>query len=82
MKAYFAGGRYNGMTVEVADIYVNGMWNGLTSEDHSALRANGVIGVPRKELDNQPKVDGYLGPMWDGDGLRYETQEVYDMLSR
>lgn len=64
--------------------------------------------VPRKELDNQPTVDGYLGPMWDGiryvvDGdmkygfelteaqkeglptvaiLRYETQAVYDMLSR
>lgn len=64
--------------------------------------------VPRQELDNQPTVDGYLGPMWDGiryvvDGelkygfelteaqkkdlptvaiLRYETQEVYNMLSR
>lgn len=64
--------------------------------------------VPRQELDNQPTVDGYVGPMWDGiryivDGklkygfelteaqkeglstaaiLRYETQAVYDMLSR
>lgn len=64
--------------------------------------------VPRKELDDQPTVDGYLGPMWDGiryivDGemkygfelteaqkeglptvaiLRYETQAVYDILSR
>lgn len=81
MKAYFAGGKYDGMTVEVSTIYVNGMWNGLTSEDYSAHRANGAIGVPRAELDNQPKVGGYLGPMWDGDGLRYETQEVYDMLS-
>lgn len=63
--------------------------------------------VPREELDGQPTVKGYLGPMWDGtryivDGqlksewqmteeekqglepigiLRYETQEVYNMLS-
>ena len=63
--------------------------------------------APREELDGQPTVCGYLGPMWDGlryevDGrlrseweltaeekagkeptaiLRYETQEVYDLLS-
>ena len=63
--------------------------------------------VPREELDGQPTVKGYLGPMWDGTRyevngqlrsdwqlteeekagkepiaiLRYETQEVYDMLS-
>lgn len=63
--------------------------------------------VPRAELDGQPTVKGYLGPMWDGlryevDGrlksaweltdaekagkesiaiLRYETQEVYDLMS-
>lgn len=38
--------------------------------------------VPRAELDNQPMYKGWLGPMWDGDRLRYETQEVYDLLSR
>lgn len=64
--------------------------------------------VPREELDGQPTVEGYLGPMWDGlryevDGslksdwmlseeekagkepiaiLRYESQEVYNKLSR
>ena len=27
--------------------------------------------VPREELDGQPTVEGYLGPMWDG--LRYEV---------
>ena len=63
--------------------------------------------VPREELDGQPTVKGYLGPMWDGTRyevagqiksawelteeekagrepiaiLRYETQEVYDMMS-
>lgn len=40
----------------------------------------------RKELRNQPTLKGYLGPMWNGvkDGnvvIRYETQEVYNMLS-
>lgn len=41
----------------------------------------------KKELQGQPKVRGFLGPMWDGtlDGknvIRYETQEVYDIMSR
>lgn len=74
--------------------------------DMSRERLAGML-VRRKELDNQPKVDGFLGPMWDGerylldDGrivgtyervnpnaivevvgiIRYETQEVYDILS-
>ena len=73
----------------------------------AAERAQGAR-VRREELDHQPTVKGYLGPMWDGlryevDGklryefettpeqregreptaiLRYETQEVYNMLSR
>ena len=60
------------------------------SEDLTHIRKRGGF-VRRPELDNQPTFDGYLGPMWDGtrtrpDGstvavLRYETQEVYDMLS-
>lgn len=58
------------------------------TEDLSAERARGEL-VRRKELDNKPRFDGYTPPMWDGtrnDGeyavLRYETWEVYDMLSR
>lgn len=35
-----------------------------------------------EELDNLPKFVGFLGPMWDSDRVRYETQEVYDELSR
>ena len=59
------------------------------SEDLTEIRNRGGC-VHRPELDNQPEFDGYLGPMWDGstflngikyDVLRYETQEVYDMLS-
>ena len=80
MKAIFVGGKYNKMCVDVIDIYTNGMWNGKVSPNYTEQRQRGAC-VPRKELDNQPKVNGYLGPMWDGDKLRYETQEVYDMLS-
>ena len=40
----------------------------------------------RKELKNQPILDGYYGPMWNGvedrkGVIRYETPEMYDMLS-
>ena len=81
MKAYFAGGRYNGLEIDTQVILESNLWNGELTEDLSEIRARGGC-VHRAELDNQPMVDGYLSPMWDGDGLRYETQEVYDMLSR
>ena len=56
------------------------------TDDLSDTRASGGF-VHRKELDNQLQFKGYLGPMWNGtqDGkavIRYETQEVYDVLSR
>ena len=60
------------------------------SRDWSKDRARGRW-VPRQELDNRPEFDGYVGPMWgytrtDVKGntvaiLRYETWEVYNMLS-
>lgn len=41
----------------------------------------------RSELQGQPRLEGLLGGMYDGkrEGkivIRYETQEVYDQLSR
>lgn len=42
----------------------------------------------KKELQGQPKLEGLMGAMYDGvmnDGthvIRYETPEVYDILSR
>lgn len=81
MKAYFAGGRYNGLEIDTQVILESNLWNGELTEDLSELRARGIC-VHRAELDNQPMVDGYLSPMWEGDGIRYETQEVYDRLSR
>lgn len=35
----------------------------------------------RTELQNQPKIEGYCGPMWDGDGIRYESAAAYRTLS-
>lgn len=28
-----------------------------------------------------PKIKGYVGPMWDGDKIRYESQDAYDFFS-
>ncbi len=78
-KAIFVGGKYNGMEVSHDELLKMG--NGRFREDNSIKRKNGIV-CPREELDNQPLVDGYLAPMWDGGKLRYETQEIYDLLSR
>lgn len=36
----------------------------------------------RAELQGAPKFEGLLGPMWDGDGLRYEDLKTYQELSQ
>lgn len=79
MRAVFVGGKYHGQLLEMdvvehlEDVY------GRTA-DWTAERMAGML-VHRAELDNQPKVKGYAGPMWDGDRLRYESSEVYRMMS-
>jgi len=78
MWAEFVGGKYNGWTPRVEDVWK--VADGVT-EDLSEIRKRGGC-VHRAELDNQPTVSGYCGPMWDGNHLRYETWEVYEMLSR
>ena len=50
------------------------------SEDRSEKRAKGIL-CPRVELDNQPIFNGFLAPMWNNGGLRYESMEVYNQLS-
>lgn len=77
MIAKIYGGELEG-TYNVDDLwkFANGK-----SKDFTEYRNKGCC-VPRAELDNQPKLPGYLGPMWDGDALRYETCEVYEQLSR
>ena len=80
MLAHFVGGNLNGVVCSVEEVKRK-YWNGRLTEDLTEARKRGAW-VHRAELDNQPEVNGYLGPMWDGGMLRYETQEVYDMLSR
>lgn len=36
----------------------------------------------RAELQGAPKFTGLLGPMWDGDALRYEDAKTYAQLSQ
>ena len=70
--------------------------NGITqvwTADLYDLLASGVITGyfdkpgTRKELHGQPKITGFLGPMYDGTDetgtpvIRYETSEVYSEMS-
>lgn len=36
---------------------------------------------PRAELQGQPYLKGFAGPMWDGNAVRYENSEANDRLS-
>lgn len=59
----FCGGPLSGQTFVRSE--VEAIAEGHTP-DRSYDRAMGML-VQRKELDKQPKVTGYLGPMWDGE---------------
>lgn len=78
----FIGGKYNGQTM--TRIEVESISNGKT-EDLTHIRQQGGT-CHRKELDNQPLVNGYLSPMFSHIDygliyLRYETQDVYNTMS-
>lgn len=103
-KYQFFGGKYD--MQEMDEEQARELAHSFTP-DRSEIRAAGML-TQRQELDNQPQIDGYCGPMWDGmryliNGelmydfriseeqkaaadevygiLRYETQEVYDLMS-
>ena len=78
MMAVFVGGKLNGQTMTVEEVKAK-HWNGELTMDWSEVRKRGGF-CCNPILDNQPMVDGYLSPMLDGGKLRYETQEVYDMM--
>ena len=81
MKAIFVGGKMHKIVIETEDVIKQDLLKVLRyTDDLSLQRGRGEL-VHRKELDNQPIFEGYLSPMWDGDRLRYETQEVYNMMS-
>ena len=78
----FVGGEYNGKTMTKAEVET--ISHGIT-EDLTHIRQQGGT-CHRKELDKQPLVDGYLSPMYSHIDyglvyLRYETQEVYNIMS-
>lgn len=77
MIARIYGGKLAG-TYNVEDLW---KFSNGKSEDLSEFRNRGSC-VHRAELDNQPTLPDYCGPMWDGDGLRYETWEIYEQMSR
>lgn len=77
--AIFVGGKYNGLVVDHDKLMEMG--NGQFTLRWSQLKVHNPLLV-NLDLEDQPMVDGYLAPMWDGGKLRYETQEVYDMMSR
>ena len=79
MEARFVGGRLNGLVTTTEEIFLT-HWNGKFTPNNAEKRARGIL-CARAELDNQPKVNGYVGPMWNGDHLRYESTEAYAHFS-
>ena len=75
----FVGGNYDGERMTEWQVEQN-LCNGNHSYDGKETRAKGGV-CHHAVLDNNPLVDGYLSPMWDGGTLRYETPEVYRQLS-
>lgn len=78
----FIGGKYNGQTMTRTEVEII---SSGTTEDLTHIRQQCGT-CHRKELDNQPLVNGYLSPMFSHIGyglvyLRYETQEVYNTIS-
>ena len=75
LRAFFVGGRYDGMNVSHEELEALG--NGKYTLRFSALKVHNKA-LLNLDLEDQPLVNGYLSPMLDGGVLRYETPEVYD----
>lgn len=69
---HFVGGEFNGKMWHYAALEARNLIKGY-SDDLSEQRAKGVL-CHRAELDNQPLIDGYLTPMYDG--KRYNINGV------
>ena len=76
----FVGGALNGMQIELSEAMKVLKIEGFT-EDESEYRKQGAC-VHMEFLDKKPIFAGYLSPCYGGENrLRYETYEVYEMLS-
>jgi len=73
----FVGGQYHGLRCTEEYVEQN-LCSGDHGPDWSEDRKMGGC-VPREELDLVPEVKGYTF-MWDGNHIRYETWEVYNMM--
>ena len=62
----------------------DGKLSAVETTDLSGYTITGYHDNPRtrQELQGQPKLEGYLGPMYDGNAIRYESQAAYDTLSK
>jgi len=60
----FCGGEYSGKMWQFAAMEVRGLITGF-NPDKKAQRAAGML-VYCEELDNQPRIKGYNGPMYNG----------------
>lgn len=58
------GGEYSGKMWNYAALEIRGLITGY-NKDKKAQRAAGML-VYREELDNQPHIKGYAGPMYNG----------------
>lgn len=76
-SAFFVGGRYHGLYMTHEELKAKG--NGKFTPRWSAMPTHNQLLV-NLNLEDQPMIDGYLSPMWDGGRLRYETQEKYDEM--
>ena len=76
-ECYFVGGPYDGFHC-TEDYVERNLCNGEHGSNDEEIRKNGGC-THRAELDDVPEVNGYTF-MWDGNCIRYETWEVYDMM--
>ena len=76
---FFCGGKYHGLYMTHDELKAKG--NGEFTPRWSAMKYHNE-NLVNLALEDQPMIDGYLSPMLDGGYLRYETQEVYEALSR
>lgn len=74
MPIEIIGGPLEGEYV-AQDIVDNFELNGYIERSSNPRYANSPI-------VDYPKIKGYVGPMWDGDHIRYESQEANDIFSK
>lgn len=62
----------------------NGRFKTIETTDLSGYEITGTHSSPstRAELQGQPIIRGFLGPMYDGNAIRYECKASYEALSK